>query len=172
MPLRQQISGQLFDSVHETVTKWLKGTLQGEYAVLASDGWKDESRDLVNSVSLSVRGKVRFLVYSKCSKCLLTFCFIKTYLIDFILATSHKKDGKSMCNAFESTIDKAEDEYRVIVVAFCCDNDGGSQRGRKILVTRRPWLFGPPCHAHQVRHVSNLAHLESHSQLLVPTYSC
>jgi hypothetical protein len=39
-----------------------------------------------------------------------------------------------MCNAFEGMIDKAEDEYRVIVIAFCCDNDGGSQKGRKILV--------------------------------------
>jgi hypothetical protein len=77
-----------------------------------------------------------------------------------------------MCNAFEGMIDKAEDEYRVIVVVFFCDNDGDSQRGRKILVMKRPWLFGPLCCAHQVQHMSNLAHLESHSQLLVPTHSC
>jgi hypothetical protein len=76
--------------------------------------------------------------------------FIKAYLVDLILATSHKKDGESMCNAFEGMIDKAEDKYRVIIVAFCCDNDGGSQKGRKILVTRWPWMFGPPCCAHQV----------------------
>ncbi|KAG6851944.1 hypothetical protein C0991_004744, partial [Blastosporella zonata] len=72
-----------------------------------------------------------------------------TYLIDLILATAHKKDGPSMCIAFEGMIDKAEDRYRVEVVAFCCDNDGGSQRGRKDLVLKRPWLFGPPCCAHQ-----------------------
>jgi len=77
--------------------------------------------------------------------------FAKTYLIDLILATAHKKDGASMCRAFKGMIDKAEDEYKVIVVAFCCDNDGGSQRGRKDLVINRPWLFGPPCCAHQVR---------------------
>ncbi|KAF8221705.1 hypothetical protein L208DRAFT_1382147 [Tricholoma matsutake] len=75
-----KISGQLLDSVHVAVTKWLKGTLHGEYAVLASDGWKDELRD-------------------------------PTYLVNLILATSHKKDGESMCNAFEGMIDKAEDEY-------------------------------------------------------------
>ena len=47
-------------------------------------------------------------------------------------------------------IDKAENQYDIVVVAFCCNNDGGSQRGRKDLVLSRPWLFGPPCCAHQV----------------------
>lgn len=55
-----------------------------------------------------------------------------------------------MCMAFQGMIDKAEDVYGVRIVAFCCDNDGGSQRGRKDLVLKRPWLFGPPCCAHQV----------------------
>ena len=55
-----------------------------------------------------------------------------------------------MCIAFEGMIDKAENEYRVIIIAFCCDNDGGSQKGRKVLVLRHPWLFGPPCCAHQM----------------------
>jgi hypothetical protein len=61
-----------------------------------------------------------------------------------------------MCLAFEGMIDKAEDVYGVIVVAFCCDNDGGSQRGRKDLVIKRPWLFGPPCCAHQVRVICHI----------------
>jgi hypothetical protein len=73
MPSRQQISGKLLDGAHEAVRKRLKGTLQGEYAVLASDGWKDESRDSVNGVNLSVRRKASFMVYSNRSKCLLTF---------------------------------------------------------------------------------------------------
>jgi len=55
-----------------------------------------------------------------------------------------------MCDVFEGMIDRAKDEYGVIIVAFCCDNDGGSQKGRKILVIRCPWLFVPPCCAHQV----------------------
>ena len=47
-----------------------------------------------------------------------------------------------MCEAFEGMVDKAEDVYAVCIVAFCCDNDGGSQQGRKDLVLKRPWLFG------------------------------
>jgi len=58
MPMRQQLSGQLLDDANAAVTKRLKGALRDEYAVLASDGWKDESRDSVNGVNLSVRGKV------------------------------------------------------------------------------------------------------------------
>ncbi|KAF8150044.1 ribonuclease H-like domain-containing protein [Crassisporium funariophilum] len=117
MPSRPQISGQLLDDANR------------DYAVLASDGWKDKLRNAVNSVNISVAGK--------------------TYLIDLILATAHKKDGPSMCLAFEGMIEKAEDTYGVVITAFCCDNDGGSQRGRKDLVLSQPWLFGPPCCAHQ-----------------------
>lgn len=80
----------------------------------------------------------------------LSLLALQTYLVDLILATAHKKDGASMCHAFEGMIDSAENVYGVIIVAFCCDNDGGSQRGRKDLVLKRPWLFGPPCCAHQV----------------------
>jgi len=68
--------------------------------------------------------------------------------------------------AFEGMIDKAEEEYEVKVVGFCCDNDGGSQRGRKDLVISRPWLFGTPCCAHQVRSEILLL-LETSSQLLL-----
>jgi len=42
---------------------------------------------------------------------------LKTYLIDLILATSHKKDGKSMCKAFGTMVDEAEKVYEVQVVA-------------------------------------------------------
>ena len=59
LPSRQQISGQLLDKANERVTKRLKVLLRGQYAVLAADGWKDESRDSVNGVNLSVGGKVR-----------------------------------------------------------------------------------------------------------------
>jgi hypothetical protein len=59
-----------------------------------------------------------------------------------------------MCVAFENMIDKAENEYGVVVVGFCCDNDGGSQRGRNDLILKRPWLFGSPCCAHQVSSVA------------------
>ncbi|KAF8993152.1 ribonuclease H-like domain-containing protein [Cyathus striatus] len=129
MPSRLQVAGSLLDNEDEVVTMRLKMILKGKYAVVTSDGWKDQSRDSVNGVNLSVDGK--------------------TYLIDLILATAHKKDGVSMCKAFEGMVDKAEQDYGVQVVGFCCDNDGGSQRGRKNLILKRPWLFGPPCCAHQ-----------------------
>ncbi|KAF8888469.1 ribonuclease H-like domain-containing protein [Gymnopilus junonius] len=153
MPNCQQLSGRLLDNADAAVMQRLKQVLRGEYVVLASDGWKDESRDSINGVNISVSGK--------------------TYLIDLILAMAHKKDGASMCLAFEGMIDKAEDIYGVKVVAFCCDNDGGSQRGRKDLVIKRPWLFGPPCCAHQAEIsippgkvlaylVANLTHWTTH----------
>ena len=69
--------------------------------------------------------------------------------MDLILATAHKKDGDSMCQAFEEMVDNAEAKYGVIVIGFCCDNDGGSQKGRKNLVLKRKWLLGLPCCAHQ-----------------------
>jgi hypothetical protein len=58
MPSRQQLSGWLLNEVDAGVMKRLKEILCGEYAVLASDGWKDESRDSVNGVNISVGGKV------------------------------------------------------------------------------------------------------------------
>ena len=52
--------------------------------------------------------------------------------------TAHKKNGLSMCLAFEDMIDKAEDTYGVVITVFCCDNNGGSQRGRKDFVLKGP----------------------------------
>ncbi|KAG6858394.1 hypothetical protein C0995_000318 [Termitomyces sp. Mi166 len=129
IPSRQQISGLLLDKANEAVHKQVKRALQGKYAVLTSDGWKDDSQNAISGVNLSVEGK--------------------TYLIDLINSTAHKKDGAAMCEAFEGMIDRAEQDYGVYIVALCCDNDGGSQRGRKDVVLKRPWLFGPPCCAHQ-----------------------
>lgn len=59
MPSRRQIAGPLLNSADVAVAKRLKGVLHGEYAVLASNGWKDESRDSVSGVNISVSGKVR-----------------------------------------------------------------------------------------------------------------
>jgi hypothetical protein len=61
-----------------------------------------------------------------------------------------------MCEAFERLIDKAESIYKLIVVCFCCDNDGGSRAGRKQLAVKRPWIFVVPCCAHQVRWANHL----------------
>jgi len=58
MPSRKQLAGRLLDDANTGVTKRLKEALEGEYAVLVSDGWKDESRDSINGVNISVGGKV------------------------------------------------------------------------------------------------------------------
>ncbi|KAF9566803.1 hypothetical protein CPC08DRAFT_682210 [Agrocybe pediades] len=141
IPSRLQISGPLLDTEDERVKKDLKKSLKGLYVVLASDGWKDDAKNAITGVNLATGGK--------------------TYLIDLILATAHKKDGEAMCKAFGEMIDKAEETYKVTVVAFCCDNDGGSQRGRKDLVLSRPWLFGPPCCAHQFQLILGEYFMES-----------
>jgi hypothetical protein len=75
MPSRQQISGPLLDSMDAAVMKRLKKTLRGEYAVLASDGWKDESRDSVNGVNLSVSGKLSSLCWRTQVLELLTYLY-------------------------------------------------------------------------------------------------
>jgi hypothetical protein len=62
MPSRRQISGQLLDDENVAVMKRVKAELRGEYAVMASDGWKDDLRNSINGVNLSVGGKVRLHV--------------------------------------------------------------------------------------------------------------
>lgn len=74
----------------------------------------------------------------------------KSDLIDLVKTNEKKKDGELMCVMFSGMIDKAEQVYGCIVICFCCNNDGGSQSGRKNLILAHPWLFGPPCCAHQV----------------------
>ncbi len=59
IPSCLQLSGQLLDKADLATKKRLMEALRGEYAVLASDGRKDESRDSVNGVNISVSGKVR-----------------------------------------------------------------------------------------------------------------
>jgi DNA primase catalytic subunit len=58
IPSRQQLSSRLLNNANAGVTKQLKDILRGEYSVLAADRWKDESRDSINGVNISVGGKV------------------------------------------------------------------------------------------------------------------
>ncbi|KAJ7255617.1 hypothetical protein C8J57DRAFT_1236060 [Mycena rebaudengoi] len=80
---------------------------------LKSDGWKDDSKNPITGVNVSANGK----------------------------SNGQKKDGASMCLAFESMIDKAEQDYGCIMMVFVCDNDGGSQHGHKDLGLKRLWIF-------------------------------
>ncbi|KAJ7234556.1 hypothetical protein C8J57DRAFT_1249115 [Mycena rebaudengoi] len=65
---------------------------------IMSDGWKDDSKNPITGVNISANGK--------------------SYLINLIQSNRQKKDGASMCLAFESMIDKAEQDYGCIVMYF------------------------------------------------------
>ncbi|KAF8982908.1 hypothetical protein BDQ17DRAFT_1336713, partial [Cyathus striatus] len=56
-PSHRQLSGRLLDAEDEAVQKRVKKQLVGQYAVVASDGWKDDSRNSISGVNLSVGGK-------------------------------------------------------------------------------------------------------------------
>ncbi len=96
-----------------------------------SDGWKCNSKNSVTGVNASVN--------------------FKSYLIDVQKTNKDKKDRASLCVAFKRMIDDTERKYACFVVALVTDEDGGSSRGQKDTGIERPWLFIPPCCAHQVK---------------------
>ncbi|KAJ3978353.1 hypothetical protein F5890DRAFT_1382107, partial [Lentinula detonsa] len=75
----------------------------------------------------------------------------KTYPIDVIDATAENKDGLAQCQNFEDTIDHIQKEYHCTVIYFLTDADGGSKKGRILLVKKRPYLLAPSCWSHQAR---------------------
>ena len=93
---------------------------------------------------------------------------MQSYLIDLINSNRDKKDGPAQAASFGRMIDRVEAIYKCLVVAFCCDNDGGSQSGRKILGNERFWLFIIACCAHQVISILNVA--ASHVDILHVTF--
>ncbi|KAJ7157776.1 hypothetical protein C8R46DRAFT_1225479 [Mycena filopes] len=121
IPSRDVLSGTLLDAAWNDVEANLKKVLFKKYCVISTDGWKDASKNPINGVNLSTGGKPMVT----------------------------KKDGESMCLAFEAMIDGAEMNYGCAVVLLVCDNDGGSQRGRKNVKIRRPWVLIAPCCTHQ-----------------------
>ncbi|KAJ7195384.1 hypothetical protein GGX14DRAFT_377173 [Mycena pura] len=66
-----------------------------------------------------------------------------------INTTAANKDGKSMATFFATVISEVEERYSCYVVYFVTDADGGSKKGRMILLTTRPDLFLPSCFGHQ-----------------------
>ncbi len=61
IPSRKQIAGELLDQADTEVRQRVKAELKGQYAVLATDGWKDDSRNAVSGVNVSIQGKVSTL---------------------------------------------------------------------------------------------------------------
>ena len=57
--------------------------------------------------------------------------------------TAHNKDGVAMADQFEKIIDHVKAEYGCKVVYLTTDADGGSKKGRKILVQHWPWMWAP-----------------------------
>lgn len=149
IPDRQVVAGRLLNEASLAVDETMKQRLKGQNVTISyvssismvetqltpwnssSDGWKDCSKDSITGVNASAKGKA--------------------YLIDVFKSTGDPKDGESMATAFGKMIGQAEEKYDCRAVTFCCDNDGGSQKGRKLLGTHRPHLFVPPCMAHQVQ---------------------
>ncbi|KAJ8453944.1 hypothetical protein ONZ45_g19501 [Pleurotus djamor] len=129
IPSRDVLGGRLLNDEAKLVEETLKKELVDQYVVLASDGWKDIAKNAITGVNVSVR--------------------LKSYLVKLKISTGDPKDGEAMSQAFGEIIDDVEKEYKCLVVCFCTDNDGGSQAGRKQLIKARPWIFGPPCCAHQ-----------------------
>ncbi|CAK5275388.1 unnamed protein product [Mycena citricolor] len=127
LPSPNQVSGTLLDLEEKRVTDNVKTILRGQYVTVSIDGWSDKASVL--GVDVSFDGKA--------------------YLVRSVSMKGRGKDGPAMCRTFIEMIDWVELEYACNVVGFCCDNDGGSQKGRKLLRVERPWLFNPPCCAHQ-----------------------
>ncbi|THU91256.1 hypothetical protein K435DRAFT_863575 [Dendrothele bispora CBS 962.96] len=129
IPSRKVLGGRLLKEESKRVEDELVERLEGQYVTLTCDGVKDVNKDSLVGVSVSAD--------------------FKPYLVQLYNATADKKDGDSMCNAYETMIDSTEKKYRCTVVALGTDNDGGSRAGRVKLGIIRPWLFLFPCGAHQ-----------------------
>ncbi|KAF9009795.1 hypothetical protein BDZ89DRAFT_1167870 [Hymenopellis radicata] len=69
--------------------------------------------------------------------------------IKLVNSNRDRKDGEGMCDYFIALIDDTESETGCIIVLLCCDNDGGSHKGRDLVPVRRPWIMVAPCCAHQ-----------------------
>ena len=75
----------------------------------------------------------------------------KVYPVEVVAAGLLPKDGQGMCSFYKEKIDLIEEKFGCTVLYYITDANGGSLKGRKLLLEERPWLFAPSCMAHQVR---------------------
>ncbi|CAK5266666.1 unnamed protein product [Mycena citricolor] len=127
LPSPKVLATTLLDMEASRVDADVRELLKGKVVSVSADGWSDGKSVL--GVDVSYRGK--------------------SYLVRAVPMKGRGKDGVSMATTFGELIDWVELEYTCTVAGFCCDNDGGSQLGRKLLRNMRPHLFNPPCSAHQ-----------------------
>ncbi|KAL1671254.1 ribonuclease H-like domain-containing protein [Schizophyllum commune] len=71
------------------------------------------------------------------------------HTLKLIDMTEESKMGEAQSQQFEKMIDDVESEYGAKVTHFVTDGDGGSSKGRKLLVKKRPHLLAPECWGHQ-----------------------
>ncbi|KAK0432830.1 ribonuclease H-like domain-containing protein [Armillaria borealis] len=107
---------------------------------------------LLNTASETVETKLKEKLNSHKKddhRNLVTGVNVSLYLVDLAEINKDKKDGVSMCAAFKAMIAKVEHIYGCLVCVLVTDNDGGSHNGRDRVGNECPWLFVPPCCAHQ-----------------------
>ncbi|KAJ7572767.1 ribonuclease H-like domain-containing protein [Mycena floridula] len=95
----------------------------------STDGWKSRTKASVNGICANYN--------------------YKSYTLDLIEVTAQKKDGLAQCEQFAKMIDDTEEKYDCIVIYLTTDADGGSNKGRKLLLKKRAYLILPSCWAHQ-----------------------
>ncbi|KAL1738592.1 hypothetical protein HDZ31DRAFT_5903, partial [Schizophyllum fasciatum] len=121
MPSAKVMSGPLLKKTADHVKK--------DMVKASTDGWKSRTKDALNAVCVNVDYKV--------------------HTLELIDATSMDKTGEAQCKLFENMIDKVEDDYACQVFYLVTDADGGSSKGRKLLVVSRPHIIAPDCWGHQ-----------------------
>ncbi|KAF9466987.1 ribonuclease H-like domain-containing protein [Collybia nuda] len=129
IPSRKVIGGRLLDEAASVVSVGMHKILHGRDIGIVADGWRSLTKDAVDGVCVNID--------------------FKSYTLELILATAKDKTGPGQCQQFEEIIDRIEEKYGCTVIYLSTDVDGGSNKGRKLLGKKRPYLIVPSCWAHQ-----------------------
>ncbi|KAJ6624745.1 ribonuclease H-like domain-containing protein [Mycena sp. CBHHK59/15] len=129
MPTGKVVGGKLLDAAAADVELETTKALKDKKAGMSTDGWKGKNKDAVNAICANAG--------------------FKLYLIELVEVTALNKDGPALCEQFAGMIDRIELKHGCTIIYFTTDADGGSNKGRKLLGIKRPWLILPSCWAHQ-----------------------
>ncbi|KAF8903395.1 hypothetical protein CPB85DRAFT_1377091 [Mucidula mucida] len=111
IPERCLLSGKLLNMAANNIDQVIHESVHRKHVSISTDGWKDNSHNSVTGVHIALNQQ--------------------SYLVKLVKTNKQKKDGKSYC----------EGSNGCIVVLCCCDNDGGSHKGRDLMPCKRPWLL-------------------------------
>ncbi|KAJ7592357.1 ribonuclease H-like domain-containing protein [Mycena floridula] len=129
LPSGKVVAGRLLTKAANLVQAKLEKVLKGQEIRLNTDGWKSHTKASVNGICANYNYKL--------------------YTLDLVEVTAQKKDGLAQCEQFAKMIDDTEEKYDCIVIYLTTDADGGSNKGRKLLLKKRAYLILPSCWAHQ-----------------------